>query len=209
MLQIVEVRKSYGSLVAVRDVSLEIPSGEVWALCGPNGAGKTTLLKMMAGLIPPDEGSLNWGAYGPRGDVGVFKKSVHYVPQKVALYPNLTVGETLRFFAKLRDADNLQGVLERFALLDLQNRLLRTLSGGQKQRVAVAQAFLGGGEYLLLDEPTVNLDREQADGLKEALRGFADKGGTVIISTHIADDLVSGFVNHRVLMERGSVASVS
>lgn len=208
MLQIFNVWKLYGSLAALQDISVNIPDGEIWALTGHNGAGKTTLLKMIAGLLQPDQGNLDWGPYSPVHQPEAFKELVHYVPQKAGLYPNLTVGETMQFFAKLRQAGNLTEVMKRFDLLNLKDRLLRTLSGGQKQRVIVAQAFLGKGQFLLLDEPTTNLDLENVDRVKQEFRRFACEGGTVIISSHIADDLAAGLIDHRVVMEKGSIVDV-
>lgn len=208
MLQLFNVTKSYNGFPALEDVSLEVPSGQVWALTGPNGAGKTTLLKIMAGLFLPDEGHLTWGPFSPDREPEKFKQDVHYVPQRAGLYPNLTVGEMMQFFARLRKADNLEDIFERFALGNLKERLLKTLSGGQRQRVVVAQAFLGKGSYLLLDEPTVNLDSESVCCVKRELRSFADQGGTVILASHIASDLIEGLVDRRVMLENGSIQAI-
>lgn len=208
MLQVVEVSKSYESRLAINNVSFEIPSSEVWALTGPNGAGKTTLLKMIGGLMKPDSGSITWDAISPIDDREEFKKMVRYVPQKANLYPNLTVGETMEFFAQLRKADNLAEAMEKFDLMSIKDRLLRTLSGGQRQKVVVAQAFLGNGRYIILDEPTVNLDHETVEHVKTLLRQFANDGGCVIITTHVRDDLAKQLVDHQVLMKDGFVQDI-
>lgn len=208
MLQVVNVSKSYGHLNAINNVSFAIPDAEVWALTGPNGAGKSTLLKMIAGLLMPDEGTLSWGAFSPMENSEKFKEMVHYVPQKAGLYPNLTVGETMQFFANLRGAKNLDEVLERFDLIGLQDRLLKTLSGGQRQRVVVAQAFLGEGKYLLVDEPTVSLDHESVETVKSELRQFAIDGGIVIISSHIENDFARQFVDHRIVLVNGAMEEI-
>lgn len=204
MLKLRQVSKAYGSLMAVNRVSLEIPAGQIWALSGPNGAGKTTLLKIMAGILQPDQGQLFLEDISP----GESKKVVRYVPQKAGLYPNLSVGETLQFFAALCAAENLEEVLDRFQLTALRHRLLRTLSGGQRQRVVVAQAFLGEGRLLLLDEPTANLDADTSERLQEELRRFTGRGGSVVLSSHIAVDLEEGLITRRVLMKDGAVEGI-
>ncbi|MGC7870901.1 heme ABC exporter ATP-binding protein CcmA [Desulfosporosinus sp. SYSU MS00001] len=208
MLKVDHISKSYKHFKAVNQVSFEIPDSEVWALTGPNGAGKTTLLKIIAGLLLPDQGSLSWGGFTPTEDLDKFKALVHYIPQKAGLFPNLTVSETLRFFANLREARNLEEVAARFDLTEIEDRLLKNLSGGQKQKVVVAQAFLGEGKYLLVDEPTVNLDQETVETVKRELRQFAAKGGIVIISSHIENDFAKEFVNHRIVMVNGEIKEI-
>ncbi|WP_407310304.1 heme ABC exporter ATP-binding protein CcmA [Desulfosporosinus sp. SB140] len=204
MLKLTQVSKAYGSLIAVDNVSLEIPAGQIWALSGPNGAGKTTLLKIIAGILQPDQGLISLQDISPAES----KKLVRYVPQKAGLYPNLTVGETLQFFAGLRGAENFEDVLARFRLSTLRHRLLRTLSGGQRQRVVVAQAFLGKGQLLLLDEPTANLDADTSERLQEELRRFIVQGGSVILSSHIAVDLEKELITHRVMMKDGAIERI-
>lgn len=204
MLKLTNVTKAYGSRIAVDNVSLEIPTGQIWALSGPNGAGKTTLLKIIAGILQPDQGVFSLQDVSPAER----KRVVRYVPQKAGLYPNLTVLETLQFFASLRGAENTEDVMARFQLSDLQHRLLRTLSGGQHQRVVVAQAFLGEGRVLLLDEPTANLDAGTSERLQRELHQFTVNGGSVILSSHIAVDLEEGLITHRVVMKDGAIERI-
>lgn len=204
MLKLTNVTKAYGSLIAVDNVSLEIPAGQIWALSGPNGAGKTTLLKIIAGILQPDQGVFSLQDISPAER----KKVVRYVPQKAGLYSNLTVLETLQFFASLHGAENTEDVMARFYLKNLQHRLLRTLSGGQRQRVVVAQAFLGEGRLLLLDEPTANLDADTSERLQEELRQFTLNGGSVILSSHIAVDLEEGLITRRVIMKDGAIERI-
>ncbi len=204
MLKLTNVTKAYGSLIAVDNVSLEIPAGQIWALSGPNGAGKTTLLKLIAGILQPDQGEFRLKDISP----AEVKEVVRYVPQKVGLYPNLTVLETLQFFASLRGATNTENVMDRFKLSDLKHRLLRTLSGGQRQRIVVAQAFLGRGRLLLLDEPTANLDADTSDQVQEELRQFAVDGGSVIFSSHIAVDFEEGLITRHVVMKSGAIERI-
>ena len=208
VLQVVDVSKSYKSRLALKKVSFEMPQSEVWALTGPNGAGKTTLLKVILGLMKPDSGSVIWDTVSPIKDREEFQKLVRYVPQKANLYPNLTVGETMEFFALLREADNLEDTMENFDLISIKDQFLRTLSGGQRQKVVVAQAFLGKGKYFIMDEPTINLDNETAENVKIMIRQIANDGGYVLLTTHIEDDLAKQLIDHRILMEDGSVKEI-
>jgi ABC-2 type transport system ATP-binding protein len=168
--------KRFGDRVALRGVSLEAAPADLVAVIGPNGAGKTTLLSILAGILRPDEGSVE----APRG--------IGWVPQQPALYGKLTVSENLRLFARLERCADPDAAVERMLeLTDLAARaddLVGTLSGGNRQRVNIALGLLAEPEVLLLDEPSSALDPRQRERLWDFILRLAGAGTTVIFATH-------------------------
>jgi ABC-2 type transport system ATP-binding protein len=173
--------KRFGDRVALRDVSLTAHRGELLAIIGPNGAGKTTLLSILAGIQRPDAGSISTG----RGEVG-------WVPQQAAVYSKLTVEENLRLFARLEKRPDVDATVDRMLeQTDLRDRAgdqVQTLSGGNRQRVNIAIGLLSEPEVLLLDEPSAALDPRQRDRLWEFILALAERGTTVIYSTHVVPE---------------------
>ena len=169
--------KRYGGREALRGIDFSADSGELVAIIGPNGAGKTTLLSILAGTLKPDAGEV----HSPNGDVG-------WVPQQAALYRRLTVEENLLLFARLeKRAEPRAAVEEMLELTGLGERrgdLVARLSGGNQQRINIAIGLLAQPVTLLLDEPSVGLDPRQRARLWEFVSGLADRGTTVIFSTH-------------------------
>jgi ABC-2 type transport system ATP-binding protein len=168
--------KRYGERVALRGVSLSAEAGELVAIIGPNGAGKTTLLSILAGIQPPDGGSVE--ASSRPG----------WVPQQPALYGKLTVAENLELFARLEHcADprvSVERMLELSALGERAGDQVATLSGGNRQRVNIAIGLLSEPEVLLLDEPSSALDPRQRERLWEFILRLAGEGTTVVYATH-------------------------
>jgi ABC-2 type transport system ATP-binding protein len=169
--------KRYGAREALRGVDLAVASGELIAVIGPNGAGKTTLLSILAGIVRPDEGEVR----SPNGEVG-------WVPQQAALYRRLTVEENLLLFARLEGhGDPRASVEEMLELTDLGERrgeVVARLSGGNQQRINIAIGLLGRPAALLLDEPSVGLDPRQRARLWTFVSALAERGTTVLFSTH-------------------------
>jgi ABC-2 type transport system ATP-binding protein len=172
-----DVVKRFGSREALRGVSLEAGPGERVAIIGPNGAGKTTLLSILAGIAKPDRGQVD----SPDGAVG-------WVPQQAALYRRLTVEENLLLFARLEGHADPQATSEEMLeLTDLRERrgeVVARLSGGNQQRINIAIGLLSRPAVLLLDEPSVGLDPRQRSRLWEFVSRLAERGTTVIFSTH-------------------------
>jgi ABC-2 type transport system ATP-binding protein len=168
--------KSFGSRLALREVSLAAAGGELIAVIGPNGAGKTTLLSILAGIRRPDAGSLQI-----EGEVG-------WVPQGAALYRRLTVGENLRLFAHLEQVADpeaeVERMLEQTRLGDRRDDQVGTLSGGNQQRVNIAVGLLSSPSVLLLDEPSTGLDPRQRERLWVFVLDLVAEGTTVIYTTH-------------------------
>jgi ABC-2 type transport system ATP-binding protein len=169
--------KRYGDRDALRSVSFELARGELVAVIGPNGAGKTTLLSILAGIQAPTAGSIS----RPAGEVG-------WVPQQAAVYSKLTVAENLRLFARLEKVpDPEAAVREMLEQTDLRERAddeLGQLSGGNRQRVNIAVGLLAGPPVLLLDEPSSSLDPRQRERLWSFVGGLAERGTSVLFSTH-------------------------
>jgi ABC-2 type transport system ATP-binding protein len=169
--------KRYGDRAALRGVDFAAKPGELLAVIGPNGAGKTTLLSILAGIAKPDQGQVNL----PQGEVG-------WVPQQAALYRRLTVEENLMLFARLeKHEDPHASVEEMLALAGLVERrgeIVARLSGGNQQRINIAIGLLSRPVVLLLDEPSVGLDPRQRSRLWDFVMDLAERGTTVIFSTH-------------------------
>jgi len=169
--------KRYGEREALRGVDFVADRGELLALIGPNGAGKTTLLSILAGIARPDEGEVHL----PRGEVG-------WVPQQAALYRQLTVEENLLLFARLEKLEDprasVEEMLELTALSERRQEIVARLSGGNQQRINIAIGLLSRPVALLLDEPSVGLDPRQRARLWEFVSVLAERGTTVIFSTH-------------------------
>jgi ABC-2 type transport system ATP-binding protein len=169
--------KRYGDRWALRDVSFEAAPGELVAVIGPNGAGKTTLLSILAGIQAPTEGSVN----RPAREVG-------WVPQHPALYSKLSAAENLRLFARLEKVPDpsasVREMLEQTDLVDRADDEVGKLSGGNKQRVNIAIGLLADPPALLLDEPSSSLDPRQRERLWAFIGGLADRGTTIVYSTH-------------------------
>jgi ABC-2 type transport system ATP-binding protein len=176
-LAVRSLSKRFGSRPALQSVSFELQSGQLVAIIGPNGAGKTTLLSILAGILRATEGEISHAA----GEIG-------WVPQQPALYSKLSVAENLRLFArleKLADPDAaVAGMLAQTGLEDRVDEEVGRLSGGNQQRVNIAIGLLCEPVALLLDEPSASLDPRQREVLWEFIGALADRGTTVVFSTH-------------------------
>jgi ABC-type multidrug transport system ATPase subunit len=193
MIHISGLTKTFGGFTAVRDLSLEIMRGEVFAFLGPNGSGKTTTLKCLVGLVAPDSGTIRVDGI----DIGEAprraRELMSYLPQRVAFHDNLTAREVLAFYCRIRKAplDRIDQVLAgtRFNFNGFADKPVGTLSGGMIQRLGLAIACLPDAPVLILDEPMVNLDPEGAILFSEFLLSLKEKNRTVILSSHILGDV--------------------
>ena len=190
MIEIEEVSKTYGRKLAVAQLSLEVPEGEVFAFLGANGAGKTTTIKMLVGLLMPDHGRLRLGGYDVVAQPREASRLVGYVPDQPYLYDKLTGREFLEFMSAIYGMpdDEAQASIaeqiEVFSLGDFVDRMAETYSHGMKQRVVFAAALVHRPRIVILDEPMVGLDPHSMRVVKDLLRALADAGTTIFMSTH-------------------------
>jgi ABC-2 type transport system ATP-binding protein len=188
------LRKTFGERVAVDDVSFQIAAGETYGLLGPNGAGKSTAISMLAGLIEPDSGEAHVGGVRirPRSTAG--KGLIGLVPQELAIYPDLTAEENLRFFARLQGmsrahtARRSDAVLELTGLSDRRKDRAGTYSGGMQRRLNIGIGLLHEPQLLILDEPTVGVDPQSRNAILEAVAALAGEGIATLYTTHYMEE---------------------
>ena len=209
MIEFAHVSKAYRKKLVVNDVSFEVAAGEVLGLTGPNGAGKTTLLRMVLGLVQPTAGTIRANGCDVRGDGRAAREQIGYLPQRVALYRNLSVTENLAFFASLRGLapERLADVIALLRLEPVAGQQVRTLSGGWLQRVGLAQALLSDPPILILDEPTVSLDPQSVGVLKDLLRELQRRGKTIVLSSHVLSD-VEELADRVAILHQGRLAAL-
>jgi ABC-2 type transport system ATP-binding protein len=193
MIELTHVSKSYGAKPAVRDLSLDIARGELFAFLGPNGAGKTTTIKMMCGLLFPTTGSIRVAGFDILQEGEQARRLISYVPDQPFLYEKLTGREMLQFIAEMytmppeRARRRMDEMIDLFSLEPFVDNLTQHYSHGMRQRTVFACALLHEPEVLIVDEPTVGLDPRSIRLLKDLLRKEAAKGTTVFLSTHSLD----------------------
>jgi len=199
----VNATRSYGPVIALDGVSLDVPAGQLLGLLGPNGAGKTTLLQLLAGLRRPTSGTVEIFGGDPRE--ASRRRRLGSTPQETGLPPTLRVQEVVDFVAGHFDHPVPTGeLLEQFGLTGLNRRQTGGLSGGQKRRLAVAVAFVGRPDLVLLDEPTTGLDVEARHGLWDAVRVYHRGGGTVVLTSHYLQE-VEALAERVVVIDQGQV----
>ena len=210
ILEAQEIRKEFGPLVAVNDVSLSVDEGHVLGLIGPNGAGKSTLLRMFGTLLRPTAGRAQLVGRDLTKDYLHIRKHVGFLPDFFNLYSDLTLGECLRFFAEAYGvprsaiAARVEEVLSYIELADKRDSFIRHLSRGMVQRVGLGMLLVHDPQLFLLDEPASGLDPKARIQLRNILRKLSAEGKTVIISSHILTEL-SGFCSHVAIMNRGRI----
>lgn len=194
MIKVNHLSKKYGDHYAVKDLSFEIEEGKVYGFLGPNGAGKSTTMNIMTGYIAPSEGDVVINGFDVVKDAEEAKKNVGYLPEIPPLYQDMTVKEYLDFAAELKmvkKADRkaqVEDVMEKTFVKDMEKRLIKNLSKGYKQRVGLAQAMLGNPKVIILDEPTVGLDPKQIIEIRDLIRNLKQEH-TVILSSHILTEI--------------------
>ncbi|WP_157251743.1 ABC transporter ATP-binding protein [Nonomuraea typhae] len=187
--------KRYGDVVAVREVGFSIEPGQAYGLLGPNGAGKTTTISMLVGLLRPDSGSVRVGGVDLGAEPLRAKAKIGYVPQEIALYPELTGRENLRFFGRLfglprrRLAVRIDEVLELVGLTDRADGKLDTYSGGMKRRINIGAALLHRPEILILDEPTVGVDPQSRKAILDGVEHLVADGMALLYTSHYMEEV--------------------
>jgi len=194
MIEAHDLRKQFGSFLAVRDVSFSISKGEIVAFLGPNGAGKSTTMRLLTGFVAPTSGTAKIAGIDVQSDrIGV-ARLLGYLPENGPLYPDMTPIGLLKFFGSARGLDRktlarrLEAVVAQCSLDSVAHKPIGKLSKGYRQRVSMAQALLHDPEVLILDEPTSGLDPNQIRGVRKLIRELG-KSKTVLVSTHILQEV--------------------
>jgi len=212
MLEIKNLRKSFGPLVAVDDVSFSVRQGEILGLLGPNGAGKTTTVSMAAGLLTPDRGDVLIAGHRLAGDTDAAKRRIGLVPQDLALYDELSARDNLRFFGalySLRGGALDDAIRRALALVGLEERArdaVKTFSGGMKRRLNLAAGLLHDPDILLLDEPTVGVDPQSRNAIFDNLEALKARGKALLYTTHYMEE-VERLADRIVIIDHGSVVA--
>jgi ABC-2 type transport system ATP-binding protein len=188
------LRKAFGERVAVDDVGFSIATGETYGLLGPNGAGKTTTISMVCGLLTRDAGRVT--VQGRELDTGTVdvKAAIGFVPQEIAIYPDLTARENLRFFGKLYDLSGreldarVDRILETIGLADRGNERTDAFSGGMKRRLNIGLGMMNDPTLLVLDEPTVGVDPQSRNAILDSVEALASEGLAVLYTTHYMEE---------------------
>lgn len=191
-IEISHVTKKYSNgIMALDDISFCVGSG-VFGLLGHNGAGKTTLMKALVTVSPPSAGTIRVCGFDSRKQGSEVRKRIGYLPQELAMYPSLSVFDFVNYMAELkgiRSKRAVNEVLEQVEMLEFSKRKIKQLSGGMKRRVGIAQALIGNPQVLVADEPTAGLDPEERVRFQGLLSRYAREGRTVLLSTHIVEDV--------------------
>ena len=216
MIEINKLSKEYGSFKALNNLSLEIPSGELFCFLGPNGAGKTTTIKILTGLLHATSGTATIEGLDIRKNPIDIKSRIGYIPDMPYLYDRLTTTEFFEFTGRLYNVDRrvidaeLDASFEQFGLNEHRSALVKELSHGLRQRLIYATTFLHNPSVMFIDEPFVGLDPYTIRLIKDLLRKHTSKGGTILLTTHIlaiAEDIADriGIIHHGNLCALGSL----
>lgn len=205
-LTVAGVSRHYGRRRALSRVSLQARAGEIIGLLGPNGAGKSTLLGVLATLVAPSRGRVLYGDQPARELGAALRRRLGYLSHELQLYPELTAGENLDFFARLygdtRPADRVAAALAQARLTDRGGDRVGGFSRGMRQRLALERALLHEPRLVLLDEPFTGLDERSAGDFAARLRGLRTAGRIVLLATHDLD-IVDGLLDRAVVLRAG------
>jgi len=213
MISIQNVTKHYGKKVAVDNLSLEIASGEFFAVLGPNGAGKTTTIKMIAGLLRPTSGRILVGGCDVQIDPIAAKKACAYVPDQPFLYDKLSGIEFMNFIADLYGVEGperqreIDRLVELFGMKDFVRELTEAYSHGMKQRLVLAATLLHKPKVIMVDEPLVGLDPHTARLVKQVFREQARNGTSIFMSTHLLS-VAEDFADRIGIMIQGKIVAL-
>ena len=212
MIEVKNVTKKYGKVVAVDNISFTIKEGEIIGLLGPNGAGKSTTMNMLTGFIEQTEGDIIVDGYNMLKRPKKAKREIGYMPEGVPLYTDLTVKEFVTYMAQIKNVnkkerkEKVENIIERTGLKDVEKKLVKNLSRGYKQRVSMAGALVGEPKILILDEPTVGLDPKQITEIRNLIKELG-KTHTIILSSHILSE-VSQICNKVIIINKGKIFAI-
>jgi len=207
-VEIAHLRKTYGALVAVDDVSFSVAEGEIFGILGPNGAGKTTTVECAIGLRSPDAGTIRLLGLDPHADRDEMHEIVGVQLQMGALPDKLRVGELLTMYRSFyRDPADVSELIEALGLAAKRNDYYRSLSGGQRQRLSVALALVGRPKIAVLDEMTTGLDPQARRDAWQLIEGIRDRGVTILLVTHFMEE-AGRLCDRLALIDRGRIVAL-
>ena len=212
MLEARALTKYYGALPALRDASFVARPGQILGYLGPNGSGKSTTVRMLVGLMSPTSGDVLWRGRSIFDDLPAFRRQLGYVPEEPHLYTHLTAPEYLRLVGGLRDLDEraldykIERLLDLLGLADDRYSTLTAFSKGMRQKVLIAAALLHDPAAVILDEPFSGLDVGAALMLREVIKGLADDGRTILMSSHVIE-VVEQLCTDVVILSDGHVVA--
>ena len=207
ILEITNLKKSFKDMTAVNGLSMTIGKGEVHGILGPNGAGKSTTINCMLGLLDIDDGSIVFE--GNKG-IGKWSKNIGYVPQDLAIYPELTPTENIRFFCSLYGYSGkelekrTQDALEFVGLTEVKDKKSGEFSGGMKRRLNLACGIAHSPKLVIMDEPTVGIDPQSRNRILENVRALNEAGATILYTTHYMPE-VEEICNKITVIDHGQV----
>jgi len=211
MIEVDELVKDYGTVVAVRGLSFRVGKGEIVGFLGPNGAGKSTTLRMIAGFLGATSGTVRVNGYDVLEEPLGARRSIGYMPEAAPLYPEMRVREFLRFRAELKGVPRRERVnavdraMTSASVKEMADTLIQHLSKGYRQRVGLADALVSNPPLLILDEPTAGLDPNQIRDVRNLIRSLG-KSHTILLSTHILSE-VETTCDRAVVIDRGKLVA--
>jgi ABC-2 type transport system ATP-binding protein len=215
-IQVEKLNKSFGDKHVVKDLSLQVPRGQIFGFLGPNGSGKTTSIRMICGLLTADSGSGTCLGYDVIRQSAEIKREVGYMTQRFSLWEDLTIRENMDFVARMYGmpdrARAVDTAIEGLGLSTRRDQLAGTLSGGWKQRLALASCILHKPRLLLLDEPTAGVDPKARRDFWDELHRMCEQGMTVLVTTHYMDEAERchqlGYIAYGKLLALGTAAEL-
>ena len=219
MIEVENLYKKYGELLAVKDLSFKVEKGKIWGLLGPNAAGKTTTMRILTGYIPATGGKASVAGFDVFEQPNELKKTIGYLPEALPLYPEMTVHSFLNFVAEIKQIpsskrrDAVEKSIEISGLESVRGRLIKNISRGFKQRVGIAQALIHDPQVLILDEPTIGLDPAQIIETRQLIKSLKGER-TILLSTHILAEMTQTcdgavIINEGNLMASGSLEDLT
>lgn len=213
ILSVDRLKKAFGALQAVNEISFQVRPGEVFGLLGPNGAGKSTTMKMILGFIDPDAGQISIFGHDPQTAETEIKRHIGYVAEEPLIFKSLTPRELFNFVASIHKLDGskvskkLTEYLESLGAMEYYDKIIATLSRGNKQKIQIIASLLHNPELWIWDEPLSGLDAKSVKVVKEIMNIHTEKGGSIIFSTHtmaIAEELCDRIA----IMNRGKIVAI-
>jgi len=204
-IQVNNLKKVYGELVAVNDISFKVNKGEIFAFLGPNGAGKTTTVEIIESIRQPTEGNIKLLGKDIATSFNEVKEKIGILPQEFKSFDRLTVRETLKFYSQLfKKRANIDDIINAMDLKDQENKLYMNLSGGLKQRVGVAISLVNDPDVVFLDEPTTGLDPKARREVWNVIAGLKKQGKTVFLTTHYMEE-AEFLADHIIIIHKGNI----